>query len=73
MHTTRRERVLAERLRELRVANGIDQGTVAEHLGLNSRAQVSNLERGVRRVQALELIDLCRLYGVSLAKLVRDL
>lgn len=63
---------LAHRLRAARKKAGLSQEQVAEAVGIN-RPAVSNIEgrggRG-RHVLAIELADLSRLYGVSVADLL---
>lgn len=56
-----RER-LGERLRETRKYLGLKQEEVAAHLGI-PRSALSEIENGRRRVEALELTRLARLYG----------
>ena len=58
------ETVLAARLREAREYLGLSQEEVARHLDL-SRASISAIEAGKRRVQSLELRDLARLYRTT--------
>lgn len=53
---------LAERLREAREAAGLSQEDVAQKLGV-PRPAVSQIENGHRRVEALELARLAKLYG----------
>lgn len=56
-----RQRRLAERLREAREYLGLSQQFVADHTGL-SRVAISAIENGKRKVEALELEALARLY-----------
>lgn len=65
--------VLAARIRDLRERHGLTQEEVAHHLGLNSRAQMSFLESGKRRVLALEAASLARLFKVPLERLMEGL
>jgi transcriptional regulator with XRE-family HTH domain len=55
-------RRLAERLREAREAAGLSQEDVAQKLSL-PRPAISQIENGHRRVEALELARLAKLYG----------
>lgn len=57
---------LAERLREAREAAGLSQEDVAQKLSL-PRPAISQIENGHRRVEALELARLAKLYGRSLS------
>lgn len=58
-------RELGERLFEARKHTGLSQGRVAERLGV-PRTAVSLVERGMRKVDALELSILADLYGQSM-------
>lgn len=57
--------VLRDLLREKRIAGGWTQVDVSQRLG-RSQSFVSDVERGVRRVDVLELHDLCMLFGIPL-------
>lgn len=57
--------VLLRRLRELRVGAGVTQDSLSEQLG-RSQSFVSDIERGVRRLDTLELRDICHLLGSDL-------
>ena len=65
MTDTGRKR-LASRLREAREAAGLSQEDVAQRLSL-PRPAISQIENGHRRVEALELARLAKLYGQSLS------
>lgn len=52
---------LGERLREARKYLGLKQEEVAAHLGI-PRTALSDIENGQRRVEALELTGLAKLY-----------
>jgi transcriptional regulator with XRE-family HTH domain len=54
-------RRLAERLREAREYLGLSQEEVAQHVGM-PRPAVSQVENGNRRVDAIELAKLAKLY-----------
>jgi len=56
-----RQQRLAERLREARDYLGLSQQFVAEHTGI-PRVAMSAIENGKRKVEALELESLARLY-----------
>lgn len=65
---------LPQRLRLLRELRGLSQEQVAQHLGLKSRAGVSELERdGGRHLRALEANRVCELLNVSVSELLRGL
>lgn len=57
----REQEGVSRRLREAREYPGLSQEFVAEHLGI-PRASVSAMETGKRKVSALELKQLARLY-----------
>lgn len=56
---------IATRLREAREYIGLSQDEVALALGL-SRPAISNIEMGSRKVEAVELNKLARLYGKTM-------
>jgi transcriptional regulator with XRE-family HTH domain len=62
--------VLARNLRAERARLGLRQSDVADRLGW-SPSLVSLMETGQRRIAAAELPVLCRLFGVTLADLLR--
>lgn len=55
---------VAQRLREAREYVGLSQDEVAQALGL-SRPAITNIETGNRKVEAVELERLAKLYGQS--------
>jgi transcriptional regulator with XRE-family HTH domain len=59
-------RRLAARLRDAREAAGLSQEDVAQRLGL-PRPAISQIENGHRRVEALELARLAKLYARPLS------
>lgn len=61
-------RSLGERLREAREYLGLKQGEVAAHLKL-PRTALTGIESGQRRVEAIELTRLARLYRQSVGYL----
>ena len=60
---------LAKRLRELREYLGLSQALVAERTGL-PRSAISDIERGLRKVDSLELKRMANVYGVSASSLL---
>lgn len=62
MSPDQRRLQIAARLREAREYLGISQDEVASVLGI-SRPAVTNIESGSRKVEAVELDELARLYG----------
>lgn len=63
--------VFRDLLREKRVASGLTQVGVSKQMR-RSQSFVSDVERGVRRVDVLELRDLCELYGVRLTAFCKE-
>lgn len=63
---------LRELIRELRLAQGVTQVTLSEQLG-RSQSFISDIERGVRRIDALELRDLCQLLDTDLPDFINEL
>jgi transcriptional regulator with XRE-family HTH domain len=58
--------VLGERLKEAREYVGLKQEDVAKKLGI-PRSALSNIEAGTRKVEAIELARLAKLYQRSVA------
>lgn len=52
-------------LRETRTRAGVTQESLSDRLG-RSQSFVSDIERGVRRIDAIELRDVCRLLDTDL-------
>ncbi|MGM9480284.1 helix-turn-helix domain-containing protein [Roseateles sp. NT4] len=64
--------LLPTRLRELREARGLRQQDLADRLG-HSQAMVSNVERGERRLDVMELHQWLQALGVDFMRFVRQL
>lgn len=64
--------ILREKLRNMRLAAGLTQAQMSAQLR-RPQAYISNIERGVRRIDVLELRDLCALAGVDWLRFARDL
>lgn len=69
---TNEQRILVELLREAREKAGLRQVDVAERLG-QPQSFVSKYEAGERRLDVLELRDVCRVLGEPLKKFVMEL
>lgn len=69
---TARQKKLQELLRQIRVDKGMTQAQVAEYLGV-PQSYVSKYESGERRLDILEVQDICAVYGVKLDKFARKL
>lgn len=63
-------KVLLEVLKELRSEAGLTQTQCSQALG-RPQSFISDVERGVRRLDLIQLLDLCRVFGVSLRTLIR--
>ena len=70
-HSRKYEMLLRE-LREARKKAGLTQLEVAAKLGTYA-SYVSKCESGERRVDAIELAEFCRLYGVRVTSLLKSI
>jgi transcriptional regulator with XRE-family HTH domain len=70
-HTSRYRRLL-KALREARKSAKITQGTVASHFGAHA-SFISKIESGERRVDVVELAELCQIYGVKLSAFIKQI
>lgn len=66
---SQQRQALAKRLRERRIYLGFTQDEVAKALGV-MRPVVSNIEACTRKVEAIELEQLARLYSTSVQELM---
>jgi DNA-binding XRE family transcriptional regulator len=64
--------VLVELVREMRLEAGLTQTDVSTQLGV-TQSHLSDVERGTRRLDLIELRDLAGVCGVSLADIVLEL
>lgn len=69
---TLRQRVLLDELRTVRQEAGLRQDDVAQTLG-RPQSFVSKYESGERRLDVLELLDVCQALGLSLSDFTRRL
>ncbi len=69
-YTKRYEQLLAA-LRQARKNSGLRQTQVARKFGAHA-SFVSKIESGERRIDVVELADLCRVYGIALSAILRD-
>lgn len=60
---------IGQRVKALREARGMKQDDLKDLLGLNSRQSVAQIEAGIRRLTAQELITLLKHFGESLERL----
>lgn len=65
------QEALGRRLQQARQSVALTQQEAADELGL-ARASVAQIEAGDRNVKSLEIVRLARLYGWSLASLLRE-
>lgn len=64
--------VLRRLLREARLGADVTQGALSLALG-RSQSFISDIERGVRRLDVLELRDICGLLGLSFPAFLAEL
>ncbi len=69
-HTSRYRRLL-KTLRQVREEAGVTQVAVARHFGAHA-SFVSKIESGERRIDVVELADLCQIYGVRLTAFIKQ-
>ncbi|MFD4600513.1 helix-turn-helix domain-containing protein [Streptomyces sp. NPDC058464] len=62
---------VAQRLKDMRSERGITLTTLAEQTGISS-AHLSRLEKGVRKPSIGSLLQIARVYGVSISELVQE-
>lgn len=63
--------IVRDLLREKRIACGMTQVEVSRQMG-RSQSFVSDVERGTRRVDVLELRDMCTLFGVPFIRFCKE-
>jgi transcriptional regulator with XRE-family HTH domain len=63
---------LIDLLRESREAAGVTQTDLSRHLG-RSQSFVSDLERGQRRLDVIQLRDICAYLGIEFPKFANEL
>jgi len=69
-HSARYKRFLAA-LRQARKNAGLTQVEVAKKLR-NHNSYTSKSENGERRVDVVELVDFCQIYGISVSQLLQS-
>ena len=57
--------ILAERIRERRLALGMSQGELAEKVGYTSRASINKIEKGLVDVPRSKVLAIAKALGVS--------
>lgn len=66
------QQTLQNLLRQIRLASGLKQSELAERLG-QQQSFVSKYETGERRLDLLEIRQICKVVGISLIDFVRRL
>jgi transcriptional regulator with XRE-family HTH domain len=66
-----RQAQIAERIRTARENAGLSQGQAAKQLGL-ARPSITEAEQGRRKVSAVELAEMAKLYGVTIGWLAGE-
>jgi transcriptional regulator with XRE-family HTH domain len=69
---TKRYAVFREQLQQARADAGLSQEQLARKIGWD-QTYVSKIERGVRRVDVVELIGICEVLGVDASHFVKRL
>jgi transcriptional regulator with XRE-family HTH domain len=69
---TKRYKIFREQLREARTSAGLSQEDLAKKMGWD-QTYVSKIERGVRRVDVVELIAICEVLGIDPGEFVAEL
>ena len=69
---TKQQQVLTTLLRDLRVEAGLTQEDLAKLIG-KDQTFVSKYESGGRRLDVLELREICQVLGIGLDKFIRQL
>ena len=69
---TQDHQVFLALLREIRTRAGVRQVDIAKRIGVH-QSMISKYELGQRRLDVLELRDICAALGVSLTNFVREL
>lgn len=64
-------RVLLQLIRKHRIAAGLTQVQASKKLG-TTQSFISNVERGGRRVDLIQLRDLCRIVKIDLPMFVKE-
>jgi len=68
---TKRYRIFREQLQQARVQAGLSQEDLAKKIGWD-QTYVSKIERGVRRVDIVELVAICEVIGIDPGDFVKQ-
>ena len=66
------QKIFQELLREFRIGAGLRQVDLAKALGL-PQSMISKFESGERRLDVLEMRDICEALGISFSSFVEEL
>lgn len=69
---TKRYAIFRDELQRARIAGGLSQEDLAKEMGWD-QTYVSKIERGVRRVDVVELIGICEILRLDASKFVKHL
>ena len=69
---TKRYTIFREQLQKARVDAGLSQDELAKKMGWD-QTYVSKIERGVRRVDVVELMGICDVLGLDAGQFVQNL
>jgi transcriptional regulator with XRE-family HTH domain len=69
---TKRYTIFREHLQQARIDAGLTQNELAKKLGWD-QTYVSKIERGVRRVDVVELMGICDVLGLDSGEFVKNL
>lgn len=67
----RENEIFREHLRRAREGAGLTQGDLGQAIG-RTQVFISHIERGVRRLDTVELLELCRAMGVDLSAFIAE-
>lgn len=65
----KRKEIVPNNLREYRLKAGLTQKQVALKIGVNNQERICHWEKGRNMPSATNLIKLCKLYKIELAKI----
>jgi transcriptional regulator with XRE-family HTH domain len=71
IHTAQHKQLLAL-LRKIRLEAGLTQAQLAEYLSTDQTV-ISKIESGERRIDVLELREICKAVGITLEAFIRKL
>lgn len=72
MAITKLEKLHSIKLKSLRKSHKISQNKMAEHLGLDSQQQYSDLENGKKRFTDDIILKICNLFTISILQFINN-